>query len=58
MLKSLAAAFVVLGTRIGSAALFDYFFMSRKTSENCGRDFLIVEGVPMTEEQYSRKGSA
>jgi hypothetical protein len=30
--------------------------MSRKACEKCGREFLIVDGVPMTEDQYRRKG--
>jgi transposase-like protein len=33
-------------TGIGSAALFDTILMSRKKCERCGREFLIVNGVP------------
>jgi len=42
-------------TGIGTAALFDHVFMSRKKCKRCGRDFLIVDGIPMTEEQYARR---
>jgi hypothetical protein len=42
-------------TGIGTAALFDHVFMSRKRCEKCGKDFLIVDGIPMTEEQYARR---
>jgi len=33
-------------TGIGTAALFDHVFMSRKKCERCGKEFLIVDGVP------------
>jgi len=42
-------------TGIGTAALFDHVFMSRKKCERCGKEFLIVDGVPMTQEQYARR---
>jgi len=42
-------------TGIGTAALFDHVFMSRKRCEKCGKDFLIVDSIPMTEEQYARR---
>ena len=45
-------------TAIGAAALFDTVFMSRKTCEKCGREFLIVNNVPMTPEQYNGLGEA
>jgi hypothetical protein len=31
--------------------------MSTKTCEHCGLEFLIVNDVPMTEEQYERQGN-
>jgi len=34
---------------------FDQILMSRKNCENCGREFLIVDGVPMTEDQFHRR---
>jgi len=43
-------------TGIGTAALFDHVFMSRKRCEKCGKEFLIVDGIAMTEEQYSARG--
>jgi transposase-like protein len=42
-------------TGIGTAALFDHVFMSRTKCERCGKEFLIVNGVPMTREQYARR---
>jgi transposase-like protein len=42
-------------TGIGTAALFDTVLMSRKTCEKCGREFLIVNDMPMTQEQYDRR---
>jgi len=42
-------------TGIGTAALFDTVLMSRKTCDKCGREFLIVNDVPMTQEQYDRR---
>jgi hypothetical protein len=45
-------------TGIGTAAAFGHIFMSRKRCEKCGREFLIVIDIPMTEEQYRRLGSA
>ena len=41
-------------TGVGTAALFDSILMSRKECEKCGREFLIVNDVPMTEDQYDR----
>jgi len=35
------------------ADLADESFLLRTQCEKCGQDFLIVEGVPMTEERYS-----
>jgi hypothetical protein len=43
---------------MGTAALFERVFMSRKKCENCGREFLIVNDIPMTEEQYQNGGEA
>ena len=37
------------------AALFDTVFMSRKICDQCGRGFLLVNDVPMTQEQYDRR---
>jgi transposase-like protein len=45
-------------TGIETAAALDQTFMSRKACEKCDREFLIVDGVPMTEDQYSRKSEA
>ena len=42
-------------TGVGTAALFDSILMSRKQCEKCGREFLIVNDVPMTQEQYDPK---
>jgi transposase-like protein len=44
-------------TGIGTAAALDQIFMSRKACEKCGKEFLIVDGVPMSEDQYRRKGA-
>jgi hypothetical protein len=41
-------------TGIGSAGIFDTILMSRKQREGCGREFLIVNSVPMTREQYAQ----
>ena len=41
-------------TGIGTAAIFDTILMSRKRCERCGREFLIVNDVPMTQEQYDQ----
>ena len=35
------------------AELADDAFLLRSQCKKCGKDFLIVEGVPMTDEQYS-----
>ena len=37
---------------ISTAALAAQAFLLRARCEKCGQEFLIVEGVPMTEEQY------
>ena len=42
-------------TGVRTAALFDTVLMSRKTCDKCGREFLIVNDVPMTEEQYEQE---
>ena len=39
-------------TGVGTASLFHTVLMSRKTCDKCGREFLIVNDVPMTKEQY------
>lgn len=36
-------------TGVGTAALFDHVFMSRKQCERCGKEFLIVNGEPIPE---------
>jgi uncharacterized protein (DUF983 family) len=33
-------------TGVGTASLFDKVLMSRKTCEQCGQEFLIVNDVP------------
>jgi hypothetical protein len=38
---------------ISTATLADHAFLLRSRCEKCGKEFLIVDGVPMTEEQYS-----
>lgn len=38
---------------MSTADLADYAFMLRAHCETCGKEFLIVNGVPMTDEQYS-----
>jgi hypothetical protein len=43
-------------TGIGTAALFDQIFISRKSCEKCQREFLIVDGVAMTEDQFRSEG--
>jgi hypothetical protein len=45
-------------TGIGTAALFEHIFISRKTCEKCEKEFLIVNDIPMTEEQYHNRGEA
>ena len=42
-----------LATRIGTAELFNHVFIT-KCCQGCGLEFLIVKGVPMTFEEYSR----
>jgi hypothetical protein len=37
----------------GIAELSDHAFLLRTRCEKCGKEFLIVAGVPMTDEQYS-----
>ncbi len=41
-------------TSMGTAAMFDTVFMSRKQCERCKREFLIVNDIPMTETQYAQ----
>jgi hypothetical protein len=36
------------------AALADESFLLRTRCEKCSKEFLIVEGVPMTDERYSK----
>ena len=38
---------------IGIAALADEAFLLRTQCEKCRKEFLIVEGIPMTDKQYS-----
>lgn len=38
---------------ISAGELSDHAFLLRTQCEKCGKEFLIVEGVPMTDEQYS-----
>ena len=38
---------------IGTVELSGQAFLLRTQCEKCGKEFLIVEGVPMTDEQYS-----
>jgi len=38
---------------IATADLADHAFLLRAQCEKCGREFLIVERLPMTDEQYS-----
>jgi ribosomal protein S27AE len=42
------------GHEIGTAivALADHAYLLRTQCEKCGKEFLIVDGIPMTEEQY------
>ena len=40
------------------AALFDTVFMSRKTCEICGREFLILNDIPMKVKDYRTPGEA
>ena len=40
---------------ISTAALAAQAFLLRARCEKCGQEFLIVESVPMTEEQYSSR---
>jgi len=53
-LKNYICPYCKLATGIGTAAMFDTVLMSRKTCDKCGRQFLIVNDVPMTEEQYKK----
>ncbi|HTC46444.1 MAG TPA: hypothetical protein VK722_03950 [Candidatus Aquilonibacter sp.] len=41
-------------TSIGSAASFETILMTRRMCVKCGKQFLIVSNVPMTEAQYLR----
>jgi hypothetical protein len=45
-------------TGIGGAASFDAILLARKTCEHCRLEFLIVDDVPMTEEQHERRASS
>jgi len=45
-------------TGVGTAALFDTVLKSRKTCDKCGREFLIVNDIHVTEEQSSRATDA
>jgi len=38
---------------ISTATLAHGAFLLRTLCEKCGKEFLIVEGIPMTEERYS-----
>ena len=38
---------------MSTAALADHAFLLRARCEKCGKEFLIVDGVAMTDEQYS-----
>jgi len=55
ILKNCICPYCKLETGIGTAALFDTVLMSRKTCDKCGREFLIVNDVPMTKEQYKKE---
>jgi len=44
-------------TSIGAAVLLDIVVMSRKRCEVCGREYLIFNDVPMTEEQYKNRAT-
>ena len=52
ILKNCICPHCKLETGIGTAALFNTVLMSRKTCDKCGRQFVIINDVPMTEEQY------
>jgi len=52
ILKTCICPYCKLETGIGTAALFNTVLMSRKTFDKCGRQFVIVNDAPMTEEQY------
>jgi hypothetical protein len=39
-------------TNVPGAADFWMVEVGRATCEHCGKDFLVVENMPMTEEQY------
>lgn len=38
---------------MSTAALADHAFLLRARCEKCSKEFLIVDGVAMTDEQYS-----
>jgi hypothetical protein len=38
---------------IAAADLADHAFLLRAQSEKCGKEFVTVERIPMTDEQYS-----
>jgi hypothetical protein len=39
--------------QIATVDFADSAFILRTLCEKCGKEFLIVDGVPVTEEQYS-----
>jgi DNA-directed RNA polymerase subunit RPC12/RpoP len=38
---------------IGTAALAGHAYLLRTQCEKCGKEYLILDGFPITEEQYS-----
>ena len=42
-------------THAPEADRFDYITMAKEECEHCGREFLIVGNVAMTQEQYEKK---
>jgi predicted Zn finger-like uncharacterized protein len=42
---------------ISTADLADHAFLLRIRCEKCGKEFLIVDGTPMTDGQYSISSS-
>ena len=40
---------------VSTAEISDHTFLLRTQCEKCAKEFLIVEGVPMKDEQYSTK---
>jgi transposase-like protein len=41
---------------VSTADLAEHAFLLRIQCEKCGKEFLIVDGTPMTEAQYSSRG--